>query len=70
MEETIRFVEDILNATEGFRVEYFEIVDGETLLPVESWTEAGYVVGCITVYVGTVRLIDNIEYKTPFSLEK
>lgn len=52
-----------LNSINGFKVEYFEIVDGETLLPVEEWSEAEYVMGCITVYVGTVRLIDNIQYK-------
>lgn len=63
VEETVKYVTDRLNSKEGFRVEYFEIVDGETLLPVEEWNEARYIVGCITVYVGTVRLIDNIEYK-------
>lgn len=52
-----------LDLKEDFKVEYFEIVDGETLLPVEEWTEAKYIVGCITVFVGKVRLIDNIEYK-------
>lgn len=56
-----------LDAKDDFKVEYFEIVDGQTLLPVEDWTEADYIVGCITVYVGKVRLIDNIEYKTPFN---
>ncbi|MBD5172830.1 MAG: pantoate--beta-alanine ligase [Bacteroidales bacterium] len=45
------------------RVEYFEIVDDRTLLPVEEWEEAGGIVGCITVYCGDVRLIDNIRYK-------
>ena len=44
-------------------VEYFEIVDGRTLLPVEEWEESPYIVGCITVYCGDVRLIDNICYR-------
>lgn len=61
--ETKLNVIDEINSHEGFRVEYFEIVDGNTLLPVESWTEADYIVGCITVYVDDVRLIDNIEYR-------
>ena len=64
VEETIKYVTDTLNSKDGFKVEYFEIVDGETLLPVEELAEAKYVVGCITVYVGDVRLIDNIEYKS------
>ena len=61
--ETQKFVVDNLNNVPGFKVEYFEIVDGETLLPVETWEESEYVVGCITVYVGKIRLIDNIFYR-------
>lgn len=47
------------------RVEYFEIVDGRTLLPVSDWNDSDYIVGCITVYCGKVRLIDNITYRKP-----
>lgn len=63
VQDTKEFVTKTLDGRDGFKVEYFEIVDGETLLPVEEWTEAKYVVGCITVYVGKIRLIDNIEYR-------
>lgn len=63
VEETRDFVTGCLNNKSGFKVEYYEIVDGESLLPVEEWTEAEYIMGCITVYVGKVRLIDNIQYK-------
>lgn len=52
-----------LNSFPDLEVEYFEIVDGRTLLPVEEWPESPDVVGCITVYCGKVRLIDNIRYK-------
>ncbi len=52
-----------INAVPDMQVEYFEIVDGRTLLPVEEWSESPWVVGCITVYCGKVRLIDNICYK-------
>lgn len=52
-----------LDAVPGLRVEYFEIVDGRTLLPLDEWEESPWVVGCITVYCGEVRLIDNICYK-------
>lgn len=45
------------------RVEYFEIVDGKTLQEIEDWRDSDYIVGCITVYCGKVRLIDNIKYK-------
>ena len=58
------FVIDNINAIEGLQVEYFEIVDGNTLLSISSWDESDYVVGCITVYCGSipVRLIDHIKY--------
>ena len=46
-----------------FRLEYYEIVDGETLQPIHDLCDANSVVGCITVYAGEVRLIDNIRYK-------
>lgn len=52
-----------LNSIPGMRVEYYEIIDGNTMLPVEDWAEASWIVGCITVYCGSVRLIDNITYK-------
>lgn len=52
-----------LDAVPGLKVEYFEIVDARTLLPIDEWEEAPEVQGCITVYCGKVRLIDNIRYK-------
>lgn len=52
-----------INRHEGLEVEYFDIVDGNTLKSIENWRDADYVVGCITVYCGKVRLIDNIRYK-------
>ena len=62
LEETQKFVEDGI-AAEGLELEYFEIVDGMTLQKVASWEDTDYVVGCITVFCGEVRLIDNIKYK-------
>lgn len=55
-----------LNAIPEMEVEYFEIVDARTLLPVTEWEESPWIVGCITVYCGKVRLIDNICYKKNF----
>ena len=57
-------VEEI-NALPECEVEYFEIVDGNTLQPVTDWSDSDYIVGCITVYCGKVRLIDNITYRRP-----
>lgn len=61
--ETQRFVEDAIAASKGLRLEYFEIVDGNTLQMITNWEDTDYVVGCITVFCGDVRLIDNIKYK-------
>lgn len=54
-----------INATKGLEVEYFSIVDGNTLQDVTSWDDSKYIVGCITVYCGKtpIRLIDHIKYK-------
>lgn len=50
---------DTINAVEGLEVEYYEIVDQSTLLPTNTFEHA---IGCVTVYCGPVRLIDNIKY--------
>ncbi len=58
--ELIRWVIDSINKVEGLEVEYFEIVDAATLQAIDKWNDN--CVGCITVYCGDVRLIDNIRY--------
>lgn len=50
---------DTINEVEGLEVEYYEIVDQTTLLPTNTFDHA---IGCVTVYCGPVRLIDNIKY--------
>ena len=65
LEETKTWVINSIDAIEGLRVEYYEIVDGNTLASLNEWTDSDYIVGCITVFCGSipVRLIDNIKYK-------
>ena len=60
---TKAYVEDAMNSTEGFRLEYYQIVDGNTLQPIENWEDSSYIVGCIALFCGNIRLIDNIKYK-------
>ena len=50
---------DTINAVPGLEVEYYEIVDQSTLLPTDMFNHA---IGCVTVYCGPVRLIDNMKY--------
>jgi pantoate--beta-alanine ligase len=54
-----------INQVDGLDVEYFSIVDGNTLQDVANWEDSPYIVGCITVYCGKtpIRLIDHIKYK-------
>ncbi|WP_077155085.1 pantoate--beta-alanine ligase [Bacteroides bouchesdurhonensis] len=60
--ETQKMVEDAIEDAPGLRLEYFEIVDGNTLQKISNWEDTSYAVGCITVFCGEVRLIDNIKY--------
>ena len=63
VEQTHDWVVATINAWPEMEVEYFSIVDGITLQPVDDWNDSDYIVGCITVYCGDVREIDNITYK-------
>ncbi|MDR3267697.1 MAG: pantoate--beta-alanine ligase [Tannerella sp.] len=62
VDEVIDRVVKTLNREPQMRVEYYEIVDGTSLLPVRRWNESAEPVGCIAVFCGDVRLIDNVRY--------
>lgn len=59
VKEVQQRVIDTINNVDGLEVEYYEIIDKNTLQPTDVWDNA---VGCVTVYCGPVRLIDNIRY--------
>lgn len=65
LEETKKYVIDSINSIVGLEVQYYEIVDGNTLQTVNKWGDSDYIVGCITVFCGSqpIRLIDHIKYK-------
>lgn len=50
-----------INVDPLLRVEYFSIVDSDTLEEAKAWN--GNTTGCITVYCGEVRLIDHISFE-------
>jgi pantoate--beta-alanine ligase len=56
--ETIDFIQDDPN----LRVEYFEIVNDASLEAVSGWSDPGGKRGCLAVYAGRVRLIDNMDF--------
>ena len=62
VEETKRYVTEEINSFPQMEVEYYEIVDARTMQPIADWSETESAVGCVTVFCGDVRLIDNIKY--------
>lgn len=52
-------IEDYFTSINDIELEYFEISDFETLLPVEELSE-GKTALCIAAYLGKTRLIDNV----------
>lgn len=59
----VRSVTEAINNVPELRVEYFEIVDDDSLQPVSAWQDSAKITGAIAVYCGDVRLIDNIRYR-------
>lgn len=47
----------------GLKPEYFDIVDGISLLPVPRRADSDFIVACIAAFAGEVRLIDNLILK-------
>lgn len=62
VEEVKQEVIRLVNEDPQLEVEYFEISDVKTLQAVSDWSEAGEKIGCIAVFAGEIRLIDNIIY--------
>ncbi len=63
IKEVISFVTENINKSALLKVEYFNIVDGDSLQELEDWSKSEYIVGCIAVFADKVRLIDNLIYK-------
>lgn len=62
VQELEKWVANTINKNPFLDVEYFEIVDDETLQQVKSWNERCTKVGCIAAYCGKIRLIDNVVF--------
>ncbi len=60
VQELEYWVKETINKSSFLNVEYFEIVESETLQPATDWGSKGSKTGCIAVFCGKVRLIDNI----------
>ncbi len=60
--ELTEWIINKMNTVPDLKVEYYEIVNSKSLQILDSWTEPA--VGCIAVFCGEVRLIDNIRYNS------
>ena len=56
------FVITSITTDAHFSLEYFEIVNTETFLPVDKFTFNRNIIACIAVIIGDIRLIDNITF--------
>lgn len=61
IDEVKKNVEDSFNNS-PFKLEYFEITDEETLLPITNFSDSKNVRGFIVAHAGDIRLIDNIKF--------
>jgi pantoate--beta-alanine ligase len=43
-------------------LEYFEIIEDKALKPISNWDEGVNKVGCLAVQLGSVRLLDNLNF--------
>ena len=61
-DQLIQWVVEKINEVDELEAEYYEIVDAQTLQPLNNWNSNA--VGCIAVFCGEVRLIDNVRYNS------
>lgn len=62
VDELKDWVIEEINKNAYLSVEYFEIVNDTSLEEIKDWNESNSKIGCITVQVGKIRLIDNITF--------
>ncbi len=55
-----KLVSDRISSIPEMKLEYFEIVDSHTLMPISSKQDCHQCIACIAVYLGEIRLIDNM----------
>jgi len=63
IEEVKEFAQKTINNEPNMKLEYFEIVDGNNLLPITDLSDSENVVACVAAYCGKIRLIDNMSIK-------
>jgi len=62
VQELKNWITETINKNDYLTVEYVDIVDDIQLQPIKSWKDESIKVGCVAVFCGKVRLIDNIVF--------
>lgn len=60
--ELKKMVEEKFHEIDGLDLEYFDIVDDISLQPITNWEQEGIKIGCVAIFCGNIRLIDNIVF--------
>jgi len=63
VQEVLQMAKDKLDDMPGMEVEYIQVSDESTLKPVNNWDESDNMRVFAAVFLGNVRLIDNIKIK-------
>ncbi len=63
VENVKAWAKNFISQTSNLKLEYFEIVNSETLESILDWSDAENINACVAAYAGEVRLIDNVKLK-------
>jgi len=61
VDELKKYALNAINQTTHLKLDYLQIVNTKTLVPVSKITKKDPVTACIAVYAGNIRLIDNLD---------
>ncbi len=62
IEELKKWLVEQINSNKLMKVEYFDVVNTETLKSIVNWDKKCKITGCIAIKIGKIRLIDNINF--------
>ncbi len=60
VQEVVEMSMKELGNPRGYNPEYFSIINGNTLKEIKKWSDSNYLVACVAVWAGEIRLIDNL----------
>ncbi len=60
VKEIKKWVTETIESSPLMKIDYFEIVREDSLLPISNWSESENIRGCLAVKIGKIRLLDNV----------